>query len=74
MRKNRRKLFLNRETLRQLGGSSLRNVAGGDSVATSCECIIPTGCDCATQGQPDCYDPTLCLATCSLTGVTCRHR
>ncbi len=66
MRKRVVKLQLHRETLRNLQAHELSVAVGGtDSVHTSCECFIATGCDCASQG-PACTLPyTACLASCS---------
>lgn len=63
MKKSVKKLSLSRETIRGLQHEDHRLVVGG-SVATSCECLVATGCDCATQG-PACYPPTACLGSCS---------
>jgi hypothetical protein len=66
MRKHVKKMTLSRETLRILEGKDVRGVAGGtDTMHTSCECFIATGCECGSQGGPDCYGPSLCTGTCS---------
>jgi len=63
MKKQVKRLRLHRETLRKLQSAELNRIAGG--TATSMECFYATGCDCASQGGPDCYPPTACLGTCS---------
>lgn len=66
MRKHVKKLALNRETLRSLGGRDIRGVAGGsDTFHTSCNCHGITGCECASQGGTDCYPASACFGTCS---------
>lgn len=66
----KKKLSLSRETVRSLQDGNLIRIAGA---GTSEECIVPTGCDCGSQGGTDCYSPTMCLWGCSLTQETCRH-
>lgn len=70
MKKRPKRLSLHRETLRSLQGGEMKKVAGGSD--TSVACVDVTGC-CASQGGTDCYDPTMCLWGCSISGQTCRH-
>ena len=66
MKKNLRRLRLNRETLRSLQEGDVEVVAGVPaSIDTSCKCFFPTGCECASRGGTDCYPPTACFGTCS---------
>lgn len=65
--KKKRKLRLSRETVRRLGANDLGNVAGGGH-DTSLACIQDTGCNCETE---QCYDDTMCMASCSCTAETC---
>jgi hypothetical protein len=43
MRKSRKRLTLNRQTLRRLSSTSLARVAGGDAVLVACDTIVFVG-------------------------------
>jgi hypothetical protein len=63
MKKRIQRLYLSKETLGDLQGSTLAGIAGGSQ--TSMACFEPTGCDCYTQ-DPACTLPrTACLGSCS---------
>jgi hypothetical protein len=64
VKKRIQRLYLNKETLRNLQAPTLAGVAGG-TAQTSMECLIATGCECYTQ-DPGCTLPyTACFGTCS---------
>ena len=70
MRKQSRKLSLSRETILRL---ELGNVAAGTSGEPTCmPQPMATDCACQTQGQQNCYDPTMCFWGCSMSAETCR--
>lgn len=50
MKKNLKKLTLNRETLRTLSNPEALAAAGGVTTDTSCRCKLETGCECYTNG------------------------
>ena len=62
----RRKLQVARETLRQLGARSLRNVAGGGDYFTqegwACTANCPTYPGCTEPGDPD-WTQMACMTT-----------
>jgi hypothetical protein len=62
MKKNPKKLTLNRETLRTLSGDALKAAGGVNTIHTSCACDNATGCECDTNF---CLPETACLGTCS---------
>ncbi|MFL6232725.1 MAG: class I lanthipeptide [Thermoanaerobaculia bacterium] len=64
MKKRIQRLYLSKETLRNLQASNLAGIAGG-TAQTSMECLQATGCECYTQ-DPGCTLPqTACFGTCS---------
>ena len=66
MKKRARKLSLNRETIRKLQNAESRGVVGGASDEPTCyPQPMASDCGCESQGQPNCYDPTMCFYTCS---------
>ena len=65
-KRNARRLTVHRETLRLLEAPKGLAIAGGtESIHTSCECLIATGCECYTQ-DPACTLPySACFGSCS---------
>ena len=73
MKKRARKLSLNRETLRRLQNAEARGVAGGTSGFPTCyPQPMASDCGCGTQGEQNCYEPTMCAWGCSMSAETCR--
>ena len=60
MKRNTKKLRLNRETLQLLGDREVRQVHGGSGSA----CMYDT-CDGCTDTSLGCYPVTACFGTCS---------
>ncbi|HSG39447.1 MAG TPA: class I lanthipeptide [Thermoanaerobaculia bacterium] len=68
MKKKTRKLNLNRETISSLDRAALGHAAGA---GTSEECIVPTGCECGSDG---CIGPSwqhTCGTVCDIPSWHC---
>lgn len=72
MKKRVRKLSLSRETIRRLHNAEARGVAGASDAPTCYPQPMASDCGCETQGEQNCYSPTMCFWGCSMSADTCR--
>ena len=69
MKKDRKKLGLNRETLRHLTGRELRPVHGG--VDTTVKCVEASECQCVSEGGGCVTTTETCPSGTTMTSLAC---